>query len=118
MLRLELLRVKADLERELEDFVLNCGKRVARSLLVQIGAWPRRSRRPAPSADEFKGEAAPFAPFDTLRNLAVSGGSGDLWSYRSRHSPVVLGRVPRAVGAGPRGNLLDTQAFRKEASLT
>jgi hypothetical protein len=26
MLRLELLRVKADLERELEDFVLNCSK--------------------------------------------------------------------------------------------
>jgi hypothetical protein len=30
-LRLELLKVKADLERELEDFVLNCSK------------WPRRS---------------------------------------------------------------------------
>jgi hypothetical protein len=26
MLRLELLKVKADLERELEDFVLNCSK--------------------------------------------------------------------------------------------
>jgi hypothetical protein len=29
MLRLDLLKVKADLEHELEDFVLNCSKRAA-----------------------------------------------------------------------------------------
>jgi hypothetical protein len=32
MLRLELLKTKADLERELEDFVLNCSKRPRRAL--------------------------------------------------------------------------------------
>jgi hypothetical protein len=47
MLRLELLKVKADLERELEDFVLdcsNCGLDVhwVSGLGVSPGHWARR----------------------------------------------------------------------------
>jgi NYN domain len=51
MLRLELLRVKADLERELEDFVLNCSKcgldvHWVSGLGVTPGHWAHRE--PAP----------------------------------------------------------------------
>ena len=51
MLRVELLKVKADLERELEDFVLNCSKcgldiHWVSGLGVQPGHWAHRE--PAP----------------------------------------------------------------------
>jgi len=47
MLRLELLKVKADLERELEDFILNCSKCVLEvhwvcGLGVTPGHWAHR----------------------------------------------------------------------------
>ena len=49
MLRLELLNVKADLERELEDFSLNCSKCglvVVSGLGITPGHWAHRE--PAP----------------------------------------------------------------------
>jgi hypothetical protein len=51
MLRLELLKVKADLERELEDFVLNCSKCrldvhwISGVNMAEAGHWGHR--RPA-----------------------------------------------------------------------
>lgn len=54
MLRLELLKVKADLERELEDFSLNCSKcgldvhRVS-GLGITPGHWAHRE--PAPRGE-------------------------------------------------------------------
>jgi hypothetical protein len=50
MLRLELLQVKADLERELEDFVLNCSRcglhvHWVGGLGVSPGHWAHRSPR-------------------------------------------------------------------------
>jgi hypothetical protein len=54
MLRLELLKVKADLERELEDFVLDCSKCGSRRALglglgVSPGHWAHRE--PAPHGE-------------------------------------------------------------------
>jgi hypothetical protein len=54
MLRLELLKVKADLERELEDFVLDCSKcgldvHWVSGLGVMPGHWAHRE--PAPHGD-------------------------------------------------------------------
>ena len=54
MLRLELLNVKADLERELEDFVLNCSKcgldvHWVSGLGITPGHWAHRE--PAPHGD-------------------------------------------------------------------
>jgi hypothetical protein len=54
MLRLELLQVKADLERELEDFVLNCSKcgldvHWVSGLGVSPGHWAHRE--PAPHGE-------------------------------------------------------------------
>ena len=54
MLRLELLKVKADLERELEDFVLNCRKcgldvHWVSGLGIQPGHWAHRE--PAPHGE-------------------------------------------------------------------
>jgi hypothetical protein len=54
MLRLELLKVKADLERELEDFVLNCEKcgldvHWVSGLGVSPGHWALRE--PAPHGE-------------------------------------------------------------------
>ena len=54
MLRLELLKVKADLERELEDFVLNCSKcgldvHWVGGLGVSPGRWAHRE--PAPHGE-------------------------------------------------------------------
>jgi hypothetical protein len=54
MLRLELLKVKADLERELEDFVLNCSKcgldvHWVSGLGVKPGHWGHRG--PAPHGE-------------------------------------------------------------------
>ena len=54
MLRLELLKVKADLERELEDFVLNCSKcgldvHWVSGLGVSPGHWAHRE--PAPHGE-------------------------------------------------------------------
>jgi hypothetical protein len=51
MLRLELLKVKADLERELEDFVLNCTKcgldvHWVSGLGVTPGHWAHREPSP------------------------------------------------------------------------
>jgi hypothetical protein len=52
MLRLELLKVKADLERELEDFVLNCSKcgldvHWVSGLGVKPGHWGASRASPA-----------------------------------------------------------------------
>jgi len=54
MLRLELLKVKADLEREFEDFVLNCSKcgldvHWVSGLGVAPGHWAHRE--PAPHGE-------------------------------------------------------------------
>jgi hypothetical protein len=52
MLRLELLKVKADLERELEDFVLDCSKcdvHWVSGLGVSTGHWAHRE--PAPHGE-------------------------------------------------------------------
>lgn len=54
LLRLELLKVKADLERELEDFVLNCSKcgldvHWVGGLGVTSGHWAHA--RPAPHGE-------------------------------------------------------------------
>jgi hypothetical protein len=54
MLRLELLKVKADLERELEDFILNCSKcglevHCVCGLGVTPGHWAHRE--PAPHGE-------------------------------------------------------------------
>jgi len=54
MLRLELLKVKADLERELEDFVLNCSKcgldvHWVSGLGTSRGHWAHRE--PAPHGE-------------------------------------------------------------------
>jgi hypothetical protein len=54
MLRLELLNVKADLERELEDFVLNCSAcgldvHWVSGMGVQPGRWGHRE--PAPHGE-------------------------------------------------------------------
>jgi hypothetical protein len=56
MLRLELLNVKADLERELEDFVLNCsmsGSDVhwVSGLGITSGHWAHRRRTASPASD-------------------------------------------------------------------
>jgi hypothetical protein len=55
MLRLELLKEKADLDRELEDFVLNCSKcgldvHWVSGLGVTPGHWAHRE--PAPHGDQ------------------------------------------------------------------
>ena len=54
MLRLELLKVKADLERELEDFVLNCSRcgldvHWVSGLGITPGHWAHRE--PAPHGE-------------------------------------------------------------------
>ena len=54
MLRLELLKVKADLERELEDFSLNCSRcgldvHWVSGLGVSPGLWAHRE--PAPHGE-------------------------------------------------------------------
>ena len=54
MLRLELVKVKAGPERELEDFVLNCSKvRPRRALGVWAWrvTWPLVAREPTPHGD-------------------------------------------------------------------
>jgi hypothetical protein len=61
MLRLELLNAKADLERELEDFVLNCSKcgldvHWVSGLGVSPGHWAHRE--PAPNGEASMGRAA------------------------------------------------------------
>jgi hypothetical protein len=55
MLRLELLKVKADLERELEDFSLNCSKcgldvQWVSGLRITPGHWARTGE-PAPHGE-------------------------------------------------------------------
>jgi hypothetical protein len=64
MLRLELLKVKADLERELEDFVLNCSKcgldvHWIAGLGVTPGHWANGSPRRTASLRSSEPGAAP-----------------------------------------------------------
>jgi hypothetical protein len=70
MLRLELLKVKADLERELEDFSLNCSKcgldvHWVSGLGIQAGHWAHAE--PAPHA-----EPAVLSGIDWRRRRSLS----------------------------------------------
>lgn len=67
MLRLELLKVKADLERELEDFFLNCSKcgldvHWVSGLGVAPDHWAHRE--PAPHREPRVGAAQPLPTTD------------------------------------------------------
>jgi len=87
MLRLELLKVKADLKRELEDFSLNCSKcgldvHWVAGLGVSPGHWAHRE--PAPHGEPATLYRQPIGTFGTRASAAAScSGSNSTSGRRS-----------------------------------